>query len=128
MATQGSGKQKPSNSIGAVSKFAGTLVGTAVYAGKKVVETLVSGEKKPSAKPKAKAEPIKVPAEKKEAAAAVKPAKRRKVKKKKKAAKRKKKATVKKSVGVKAVRPSVKKKKKKKKKTIRKTKPRGART
>jgi len=45
MATPQKGKPKPSRIVGSVSRFAGTLVGTAVVAGKRIISSAVSPSK-----------------------------------------------------------------------------------
>jgi len=69
-----------SSVIGAISKFAGTLVGTAVITGKRIVKTAARAGEEPSGKPREKTE--KTPARKKKKTAVKTKAKGRKVKKK----------------------------------------------
>jgi len=88
MATRQSQKVEPPKVIGAISKFAGALVGTAVVTGKRIVKTAAQTGEEPSAKPKKKS--VRAPAKKRRKAAVKTKAKGRKVKKK---------ATKKKSTG-----------------------------
>ncbi len=73
-------KGEPSKIIGSVSKFAGTLVGTAVVTGKRIVKTATQAEEEPLGKARKKT--VRSPAGKKKKAAARTKAKSRKVKKK----------------------------------------------
>jgi hypothetical protein len=93
MATRQSQKVEPPKVIGAISKFAGTLVGTAVVTSKRIVKTAVSAHEKPSARPGEKS--IWASAKKRKKTSVKANAKGRKIKKK--AAKKK--ATKKKSTG-----------------------------
>jgi len=81
MATPRNRKVKPPKVIGAISQFAGALVGTAVVTGKRIVKTAAQAGGEPPAKPGKKS--VRAPAKKK---ATVKPKVR---KAKKKAAKNK---------------------------------------
>ena len=90
MATRQSQKVEPPKVIGAISKFAGALVGTAVVTGKRIVKTATPADEGPSAKPKKKS--VRVPVKKRKKASVKTKAKGRKVKKKaakKKVAKKK---------------------------------------
>ena len=80
MATRQSQKIEPPKVIGAISKFAGALVGTAVVTGKRIVKTAAQAGEKPLPKPRKKS--VRAPASKKKKAAAKTKAKGRKVKKK----------------------------------------------
>jgi len=82
MATQQSRKVEPPKIIGAISKLAGALVGTAVVTGKRIIETTTQAGEEPSAKPEKKS--VRAPAKKKKRKKAVvkTKAKGRKVKKK----------------------------------------------
>ena len=51
MATRQSQKVETPKVIGAISKFAGTLVGTAVVTSKRIVKTTASADEKSSARP-----------------------------------------------------------------------------
>ena len=90
MATQQSQKVEPPKVIGAISKFAGVLVGTAVVTGKRIVKTTAPSDKEPSAKPGGKS--VRAPAKKRKKTSVKTKTKGRKVKKKvakKKVAKKK---------------------------------------
>ena len=90
MATRKSQKVEPPRVIGAISEFAGTLVGTAVVMGKHIVKTSAQAGEEPLSKPRKKAVPA--PAKKKKKATVQTKAKNQKVKKKavkKKVAKKK---------------------------------------
>ena len=63
MATKQSRKVKPPKVIGAISEFAGVLVGTAVVTGKRIVKTAAHAGEELSSKPRKKA--VRVPARKK---------------------------------------------------------------
>jgi len=78
MATRQSRKVEPPKIIGAISEFAGALVGTAVVTGKYIVRTAAQAGEKPSGKPREKT--VRAPDRKKKKAAVK--AKGRKVKKK----------------------------------------------
>jgi len=80
MATRQSQKIEPPKVIGAISKFAGALVGTAVVTGKRIVKTAAQAGEEPSPKPRKKS--VRAPARKKKKAAVKTKAKGRKVKKK----------------------------------------------
>jgi len=54
MATRQSQKIEPPKVIGAISKFAGVLVGTAVVTGKRIVKTAAQAGEEPSPKPRKK--------------------------------------------------------------------------
>jgi len=62
MAARRSQKVEPPKVIGAISKFAGALVGTAVVTGKRIVKPPAQADKKPSAKPRKKS--VRAPAKK----------------------------------------------------------------
>ena len=90
MAARQSQKVEPPKVIGAISKFAGALVGNVVVTGKRIVKTAAPADKEPSAKPEKKS--VRAPAKKGKKASVKTKAKGRKVKKKttkKKAAKKK---------------------------------------
>ena len=80
MATRQSQKIEPPKVIGAISKFAGALVGIAVVTGKRIVKTAAQAGEEPSAKPEGKS--ARAPAKKRKKAAVKTKAKGRKVKKK----------------------------------------------
>jgi hypothetical protein len=80
MATRQSKKIEPPKVIGAISKFAGTLVGTAVVTGKRIVKTATQAEEEPLGKARKKT--VRRPAGKKKKAIAKTKTKGRKVKKK----------------------------------------------
>ena len=80
MATRKSQKVEPPKVIGAISEFAGTLVGTAVVMGKHIVKTSAQAGEEPSSKPRKKAVPA--PTKKKKKTAVKTKAKSQKVKKK----------------------------------------------
>jgi len=80
MATRQSQKIEPPKVIGAISRFAGALVGTAVVTGKRIIKTAAQAGEEPSGKPEKKA--VRAPAGKKKKAAVKTKAKGRKVKKK----------------------------------------------
>ena len=80
MATRKSQKVEPPKVIGAISEFAGTLVGTAVVMGKHIVKTSAQAGDEPSSKPRKKVVPA--PTKKKEKAAVKTEAKSQTVKKK----------------------------------------------
>jgi len=63
MATRQSQKVEPPKVIGAISKFAGALVGTAVITGKRIVKTSAQAGGEPSAKLRKKS--VRAPAMKK---------------------------------------------------------------
>ena len=72
MAIRQSQKVEPPKVIGAISKFAGALVGTAVVTGKRIAKTAASADEEPSAKPRKKS--VRAPAKKrKKASNAVSP-------------------------------------------------------
>lgn len=54
MAARRSQKVEAPKVIGAISKFVGALVGTAVVTGKRIVKPPAQADKKPSAKPRKK--------------------------------------------------------------------------
>jgi hypothetical protein len=91
MATRQSQKVEPPKVIGAISKFAGALVGTAVVTGKRIAKTAVSADEKPSAMPGKK--PVRVPAKKRKKTSVKTKAKGRKVKKKRTGPRRKRKTS-----------------------------------
>jgi len=80
MAKRQSQKVEPPKVIGAISKFAGTLVGTAVVTSKRIVKTAVSAEEKPSARPGDKS--VRASAKKRKKTSVKTKAKGRKIKKK----------------------------------------------
>ncbi len=79
MATRQSQKVEPPKVIGAISRFAGALVGTAVVTGKRIVRPPAQAAEEPSAKPEKKS--VRPPAKKKKKAAVKTKTKGRKVKK-----------------------------------------------
>ena len=90
MATRQSQKVEPPKVIGAISKFAGTLVGTAVVTGKRIVKTTAPADEEPSAKRGGKS--VRAKAKKRKKTSVKAKTKSRKVKKKtakKKVAKKK---------------------------------------
>jgi len=62
MATRRNQKVEPPKVIGAISQFAGALVGTAVVTGKRIVKTASQAGGEPSAKPRKKS--VRAPAKK----------------------------------------------------------------
>ncbi len=80
IAARQSQKVEPPKVIGVISKFAGSLVGTAVITGKRIVKTAVPADEEPSAKPRKKS--VRAPAKKRKKASVKTKAKGRKVKKK----------------------------------------------
>ena len=82
IATRQSQKVEPPKVIGAISKFAGALVGTAVVTGRRIAKTAAQAVEGPSAKPEERS--MRAPGEKrkKQKTAVKTKAKSRKVKKK----------------------------------------------